>query len=663
MNKILLVLMIILLINLAYAQDDWNYNSQNLVINIDVSSEAIIKPTSSDYNVKYINVNLSHFPYESFNQKVIQIEIEPEADVENNAILFNWQNPKDKINFGYNAEIKTNNDIIKIKNKVKFPILDLPEELKQFTQPSEIIDSDDEDIIDLASELAEGEDDLYIVVHKIAEWTKNNIEYNLSTLTEDVSQKASWVLDNRQGVCDELTSLFIAMLRSLGIPGKFVSGIAFTNSSLFPENWGSHGWAEIYFPGYGWVPYDVTYGQFGFIDPTHIKLKESVDSSEPSVQYKWVARNIDLETKELDIDTSLQDTIGRVKKPISLDVNVLKPNIGFGSYNLIEAVLENLEDYYVSSEIYISRPKEVELTEDFVKSVILKPNEKKSVFWVVKLTDDLKRNFIYTFPITVGTLRGSEKNADFNSKKGDFTYSFEEINNILEQKEEEEEKSYSRDVKIDCEIDQKEFYSYEKSLVKCSIKNIGNTVLKNLNICFESECVKSDLGIVQEKSFNYSIEKSAAGNQESVFKVKNSDVSKAEYIEYNVLDEPQIKIKDIESPDNVEYEDSFKIEFLLSKESASIPYNAGITVSQDNLKKTWTVEELSEDRKFIVNLYGKDLRKGVNEFNIIVRYEDRNGNPYETKETFSVELVNVTLTQNVLLVLNQFVLFLDSLVS
>ena len=346
MKRILLFLLIILIVPaLTYAQeDDWFFNSQNLIINIDVSSEAQINPTKSDYSVKYINVNLSHYPYESFNQEVIDLETSPEADIENNAMQFSWQNPKNNINFGYNTKIKTNNNIVEVKNKVKFPILDLPDNLKQFTEPAEIIDSDDEDVIGYASELAEGEDDLYVVVHKIAEWTKTNIEYDLSTLTAEVSQKASWVIDNRQGVCDELTSLFIAMLRSLGIPGKFISGIAYTNSPLFPDNWGSHGWAEIYFPEYGWIPFDVTYGQFGYIDPTHVKLKESIDSAEPSVQYRWVARNIDLETEKLDIDTSLGEIIGRAEDPIKLDVRVLKQNIGFGSYNLIEVIMENTKD-------------------------------------------------------------------------------------------------------------------------------------------------------------------------------------------------------------------------------------------------------------------------------------------------------------------------------
>ena len=120
---------------------------------------------------------------------------------------------------------------------------------------------------------------------------------------------------------------------------------------------------------------------------------------------------------------------------------------------------------------------------------------------------------------------------------------------------------------------------------------------------------------------------------------------------------------EIEYPDEVEYKDNFKISFLLSQESKSIPKNIEITLFQNNFKKTWTLEELSADRKLVINLLGKDLKKGVNEFNIIVKYEDGNGRPYETKEMFFVELINVKLFQNVVLVFNQFVLFVSSLVS
>ena len=75
-----------------------------------------------------------------------------------------------------------------------------------------------------------------------------------------------------------------------------------------------------------------------------------------------------------------------------------------------------------------------------------------------------------------------------------------------------------------------------------------------------------------------------------------------------------------------------------------------ITVRQLGL---WGGEvELSDDRKFVINLLGKDLRKGSNKFKVIVDYEDRNGKSYGISESFVVELANVTLIQDVFLAWN-----------
>ena len=346
-----------------------------------------------------------------------------------------------------------------------------------------------------------------------------------------------------------------------------------------------------------------------------------------------------------------------------MDAEVLKENIGFGSYNLIEAILENTEDYYISSEIYLSRPKEVEIIGEAFKNILLKPNEKKSVFWIVKLADRLKGNFIYTFPITIGTIKGTKSNTEFKSKKNDITYTLAEISSILGQKEEEESKAYSRDVKIKCDIDKEEFYSYETALVQCKIKNIGNTNLKNLNVCFESDCEKTELSIIQEKSFNYTVEKEIAGKQESIFKVQAPDVSKADYVEYTVLDAPEIEISNIKFPNEAEYNDNFKIEFLLGKSSFSIPKNAVIAIKQNKFENQWIVEELPEGRKFAISMEGKNLKKGPNEFAINVKFEDANGKKYEAEEKFAIELVNVTFVQNILLAFNQVLLSISSLLS
>ena len=662
MKKMLLIF-IVLLINVMFSvaqQEDWFFNSQSLIINVDVLSKASIVPKSENYNVDYVKINLSHFPYESFNQQILSFDSLPNGETEGNTLIFLWEDISGDIDFGYSAKIRTNSNMVKIKEKILFPLKDVPSELSSFLLPQEIIDSDNEEIIKFASKLVEGEDDLFVVVNKLASWTKNNIEYNLSTLTAEVSQKASWALQNRQGVCDELTSLFIAMLRSVGVPAKFISGVAYTNSPLFPENWGSHGWAEVYFPGYGWIPYDVTYGQFGYIDPTHIKLKEALDSNDPSVKYRWLARNVNLETQKLDIDTSLEEFSGRVKKPIVLEIELLKNKVGFGSYNLVEVVLENLEDFYISSEVLISRPSEMGLEGNVIQDILLKPMEKKSAFWIVK-TPQLDRNFIYTFPISVNTVRNFSETVNLISSVNEIKFSLDEVKDIISQKTEQNSKKYSKDVNLSCTIDKEEFYSYETSVVRCNIKNIGNVFLEHLDVCLKNSCSNFDLGISQKKGFNFTFENIESGKQQLVVKLKSSQVSKGEYLDVKILDEPLVSISEVEFPLEVSYDDKFDIVFLLDKVSVSNPKNMELILSQDGFENTWIIKELYKNQKFSINILGKDLRKGNNVFTVSAGYEDGNGRKYYVEEFFSVELVNVTIIQNTFLEFNTFLRNIGSL--
>ena len=140
-------------------------------------------------------------------------------------------------------------------------------------------------------------------------------------MTADVTQPASWTLREERGVCDELSGLFIAMSRSLGIPARFFTGVAYTNWEGKNE-WGPHGWAEIYIPDAGWVPYDVTYGEYGFVDSSHIKLQDSVDAGKSSVGYSWLGRDVDLKINKFETNVSLLQGIGISKGFIDIETKM-----------------------------------------------------------------------------------------------------------------------------------------------------------------------------------------------------------------------------------------------------------------------------------------------------------------------------------------------------
>lgn len=633
---------------------DWFYNSQNIIANVDISSEAEVIPTTPSGYIESATINITFFPKQTENQELLRFYTNPEAELTGNSLKFTWKRPEGKIDFRVDADVKTKNTITEVKQKIGFPIEELPEDVRAYTMSSETIDSDDEDIVKLASELVKGEDDLYAAVFKLADWTKNNINYNLSTLTAEVSQKASWVLQNKQGVCDELTSLFIALLRAVGIPARFVSGISYTNSPLFPENWGAHGWAEVYFPGYGWVPFDVTYGEFGWVDPTHIKFKDSADSDEPSTYYNWLGRNADLKTKKLDIKTSLVDRIGYFKTPLFIEASPLKKAVSFGSYNLIEANIENLNDFYYATELYLNKPKEVNIVGNELKSILLLPREKKKVFWILKLDDNLNSKYSYTFPLVISTVNNISYETSFTSSARERDVSFEEVEQIAKLLEEEKEKKYSGNVVLDCIPEKDEFYEYEDVELHCNVKNVGNIFLDDVDVCFENECEKTSLGISQTKNFTFGINKSYAGSRTNSVTVKNDIVSKAAYVDFKVNDIPKIEIESLEFPANVSYDGNFTVSFALAKKSLSNPEDVDVALALNGLQKNWFINELAENRKFVLNFAGSQLKYGENNYKINVDYHDGLKKGYNAEKEFSIELTDATLIQRLLLRLNSF---------
>lgn len=62
----------------------------------------------------------------------------------------------------------------------------------------------------------------------------------------------------REGSCRDLTLLFLAACRSVGIASRFVSGYQAGDPDQADRH--LHAWAEVYLPGGGWRGYDPTHG-------------------------------------------------------------------------------------------------------------------------------------------------------------------------------------------------------------------------------------------------------------------------------------------------------------------------------------------------------------------------------------------------------------------
>jgi transglutaminase-like putative cysteine protease len=63
----------------------------------------------------------------------------------------------------------------------------------------------------------------------------------------------------KRGVCQDLTHIFIAAARSIGIPARYISGHLHRGDGTVDQDAG-HAWAEAFVPDLGWVAFDPANG-------------------------------------------------------------------------------------------------------------------------------------------------------------------------------------------------------------------------------------------------------------------------------------------------------------------------------------------------------------------------------------------------------------------
>ncbi|MAE13307.1 hypothetical protein CMO92_01970 [Candidatus Woesearchaeota archaeon] len=650
------LLLILLLLPFVLAEEDQLNKLESLSLKHTISNTINIEPESSDFKVSTLEANLTWFPRISYRQGRKSFTTTPQAEV-TDIIHFSWESPSLKNTLKVETILENTNDFVRVKKKVPFPIRNLDPEFSKYIQPQEIIDITPE-IRSQASEIAEGKDDLYEIVFELAKWAQDNIEYNLSTVTAEASQKSSWVIQNKIGVCDELTSLFISMARSLGIPARFISGISHTNLELFKNKWGPHGWAEVYFPNIGWIPFDPTYGQYGFIDATHVKLKESLDAKEPSIRYTTKGRNIKLEADSLDFDTIVLSQ-GRISPSVTdLSLNPLEKEVGFGSYNLITVEVENRKDYYVPVSLQLSKTSELEFFEDLNKVILLRPKQKKSVSWKLNVPNKLEEGYVYTFPLEIHDSRGGIAKTSFTSQKS-FTVFGESYVDQIMLTQKTDDFPLNDDVSLDCALIDDKLYANQETTLTCTLLNNGKEQLKNIDFCITEECETLNLKPNEPYEKTVTIKESEEGVKTLLSTATRNDLSKSDYVVLSVLDQPQLTIQDIIAPETLNFRGQKEIAFTLSKISQSNPQNVRILLDHKNIQKDYYFPEFDRDNTFRIMLKGDVLHLKQNQFTITAKWTDLNNKQFSTEKTFIIALEKPTIGQRILIHLNQLASKID----
>ena len=612
------------------------------VIEIFLNQEASavgVEETSSGGIIDYFSANVSLYPRESEGQVLVSRDVStlPKAGVEyvNGNMIISWKDPTEPmLKFFIESRVRVLNYLYKVKSPIPFPYGEYSsgpfgKDVNLYKRQSKSIVLSDA-IRKKSSEIIEGETDYYRAVFKVGEWVNKNINYSLDTLTADAVQDSDWVLQNRYGVCDEITVLFIALLRASDIPARFVAGQVYSEKE---KGFGSHGWAEVYFPGVGWVPFDVTFSQLGWIDPTHIKLDTELDPAESSVSYEWKARGMDMNMNPFRIDAKIALVSGEIQKHAEMGMEPLRNDVSNGSFVPVKLTIRNLEAYYLP--VTITFTKAPELLEPNTRTVLLQPYEEKALFWTVAIPANMTGGYYITY-IEAGSPFAGIAGANITFGEGYSHYSREWAEETAGRLAPREEKAFIPGIELSCRALKDYYYRRETAEISCTLQNKGNTNFRPLKTCLETECRDVDLLIGETKQVDWSVPLKGINVTDFAVTAESRDMIKIVYPRLHVVEVPEIIVSGF-GPEKIAYGATANMSFLVDTE-----YEArNITVAIQGVGSS-TISRLGGKKEIVLPFDSRAFRGGSAK--IELKYYDNAGGEYTDFYDFPIDVYDIPWT-------------------
>ncbi|WP_010285463.1 DUF4129 domain-containing transglutaminase family protein [Bacillus timonensis] len=121
---------------------------------------------------------------------------------------------------------------------------------------------------ELAVEITSSETNRYDKVKAVESYFQTNgfvyETQNVAIPSADQDYVDQFLFDTKMGYCDNFSTSMVVLLRAADIPARWVKGytegqrVALNSYEITNNN--AHSWVEVYFPEFGWVPFEPTKG-------------------------------------------------------------------------------------------------------------------------------------------------------------------------------------------------------------------------------------------------------------------------------------------------------------------------------------------------------------------------------------------------------------------
>lgn len=125
-----------------------------------------------------------------------------------------------------------------------------------------------EEISSLVKEFYSAGMPVAVIIEKCGNYIFNYFKYIRGITTVETTVKE--ILEHRSGVCQDFAHVMLEILRSLGIPSRYVSGYICPDKKGMRGEGATHAWVEAWIPGIGWAGNDPTNNVW--VTGYHVKL-------------------------------------------------------------------------------------------------------------------------------------------------------------------------------------------------------------------------------------------------------------------------------------------------------------------------------------------------------------------------------------------------------
>ena len=114
--------------------------------------------------------------------------------------------------------------------------------------------------------------------------------------SEDQDYVDQFLFETQRGYCDNFSTSMVVMMRSIGIPTRWVKGYTEGEYKESLEdgrriyevtNNNAHSWVEVFFPGVGWVPFEPTKGF-----SNNVQFEEKTETNTQTEEEKQAEENV-----------------------------------------------------------------------------------------------------------------------------------------------------------------------------------------------------------------------------------------------------------------------------------------------------------------------------------------------------------------------------------